>query len=263
MLTMNNEPAESLQNPGPPDQSIAHSSPGFGIMGFNALYGNNNFQGDTYWRAHLVLNLSFPNPINGGLPFIAFGASSARGNSRYIGALNPTAGVPSFLHFDARLWDANLPQPIPPQPANIVSYVQIFAGLGSQTKGVNIALFHEATDGYPGPPSSVGWDWPYQESAYYPGAEFASIQAEDVSGYCGMSVPSLALSQDVHYSIDLQKSFKCLSDHGLFKNISGVNDPLPSSSNFPITIVNWANEGAGVNGDLWTDVHNMKMTTSL
>jgi hypothetical protein len=100
------------------------------------------------------------------------------------------------------------------------------------------------------------------DSAYFPGAIFVSSRAEDLRVYCGMSVPSLVLQQDVHYSIDLQQLFRCMSDHGLFVDGQGNDESLPTTSNIPITIVNWANEGTGVNGSLWTDVHNMRMTST-
>jgi len=263
-LTLNDESADSLSNSGPPDVSQPHAWPGFGMMGFNALYGDDNFPGDAYWRAHLVLNFGFPDPQFAGNPFLAFGAFASHGNATRLGALNPSPStVPSVLEFDARLWSSTLPEPAwEYQQSTIVFWFQVFANWGPHPKAIQIALFHQASGGYLATPTlaTIPWDWRYMDSAYFPGAIFVSSRAEDLRGYCGMSVPSLVLQQDVHYSIDLQQLFRCMSDHGLFVDGQGNDEPLPTTSNIPITIINWANEGTGVNGSLWTDVHNMRMT---
>jgi hypothetical protein len=265
-LTINDETADSLSNSGPPDVSQPHVWPGFGMMAFNALYGDDNFPGDTHWRAHLILNFGFPDPQFAGNPFLGFGAFSTHGNGTRLGALNPSpANVPSVLEFDARLWDSNLPAPAwEYQQSTIVFWFQVFASWGAHPKAIQIALFHEASGGYLATPTlaTIPWDWRYIDSAYFAGAIFVSSRAEDLQGYCGMHVPNLVLHEDVHYSIDLQKLFQCMSDHGMFVDGQGNPEPLPATANIPITIVNWANEGTGVNGDLWTDVHSMRMTTT-
>jgi len=264
-LTLNDEAADSLSNSGPPDVSQPHAWPGQGMMGFNALYGDANFPGDTYWRAHLVLNFHFPDPQFAGNPFLAFGAFAGHGNDQRIGALNASSpSTPSVLEFDARLWESNLPQPVwELQQSTIVFWVQVFADWGPHPKAIQIALYHQASAGYLATPTlaTIPWDWRYVDSAYFPGAIFVSSRAEDLDGYCGMHVPGLVLHEDVHYSIDLQQLFQCMSDHGLFVDGQGHPEPLPPTEDIPITIVNWANEGTGVDGDLWTDVHDMRMTT--
>src|SRR5262249_29723123 len=161
------------------------------------------------------------------------------------------------------LWDANLPAPVYAyQQSTIVFWVQVFANWGAHPKAIQIALFHEASGGYLATPTlaTTPWEWRYVDSAYHPGAIFASTRAEDLAGYCAMRMPSLVPQQDVHYSIDLQKLFRCFSDRGLFVDAQGLDDPLPATSNIPIIAVNWADEGTGVQGDIWVDVHNMRMT---
>jgi hypothetical protein len=262
-LTLNDETADSLSNSGPPDVSQAHVWPGFGMMGFNALYGDDNLPGDTFWRAHLVLNFNYPDPQFGGNPFFGIGAFYGHGNGGYPGTLNPSkAAGATVLEFDARLWESQLPQPVSAyQQSTIVFWFQVFAVWGPHPKAIQIALFHQASGGYLATPTlaTIPWDWRYMDSAYYPGAIFVSSRAEDLDGYCGMRVPSLVLHQDVRYSIDLQKLFQCMSDHGLFVDGQDNGEPLPVTSDIPITIVNWANEGTGSNGSLWTDVHNMRL----
>lgn len=264
-LTINNEVADSLSNPGPPDVSLPYASPGTGLMAFNALYGDDNFPGDTLWRAHLILNFWFTNPQYGGNPFLGIGAFAGHGNPGYPGMLNPSnANSPSVLRFDARLWEANLPQPISEfQQSTIVFWVQVFASWGPHPKAIQIALFHQASGSYIATPTlaTIPWDWRYMESAYYPGAIFVSTRAEDLRSLCGIGMPAMVLHEDVHYELDLQRLFQCMSDRGMFVDGNGHDEPLPSTADIPVTIVNWADEGTGVNGSLWTDVHSMTMTS--
>lgn len=269
-LSLNNEDANNTANPGPPNVSLPRSQPGQGIMGFATLYGNDNFPGDTYWRAHLVLNLTYPNPVYGAIPFLGVGAFTNHGNPTNIASLNPSSTTePSVLKFDARLWSSTLPDSINPQAPQpqlqtITSWVQIIAKWGTYSKFIQIALWHKSRDpAHPTVPDpylgswtpihNTEWDWRYTKSGFYPGAKVVSATADSLSSYCGLNVPLLVLNQDVHYSIDLTKLFKCMSDHGLF------DEPLPTTANIPVITVLWANEATGVNGGLWTDVHNMRV----
>jgi hypothetical protein len=269
-VVMNNEPVDAAANPGPPDASLARVYPGGGTMGFTTLFGNDNFPGDTYWRAHLVLNMSYANPIVGGIPFLGFGAFAGHGNQGPIGALRPSnPNVPHILKFDSKLWYFELPQPCcgatPVQLQTITNWLQIFANWGTYPKMVQIALWHQSRDPrHPSVPDpylsgsvpvgqNMPWDWRYTHSGYYPGAKMLSLTAESISAVCGFSVPHLVLNQDVHYSIDLQQLFSCLNAHHYF------DEPMPTTYDIPVTIVDWASEGTGLGGGLWTDVHNMRM----
>ncbi len=91
-----------------------------------------------------------------------------------------------------------------------------------------------------------------QESYFYPGAEFAFIDAEDVQSHCGISVPRLtSVGQEITYNLNLWWLFQCIS------NLNGWDSPMPS---FPAILgVHWAVEMTGVNGKLWTSVHDMQL----
>ena len=69
LLTNNDENADSSSNSGPPDASLPHAWPGNGIMGFNVLHGDDNFPGDTYWRARTDLNRGRRPPNANALDF--------------------------------------------------------------------------------------------------------------------------------------------------------------------------------------------------
>lgn len=269
ILIMNNEPRDDAGNLGPPDASLPRYEPGAGgVMGFVTVHGSDNFPGDTYWRAHIVLNAYVSNPVLGGLPYLGFGAFANHGNGAPIGSLN-NSSAPHILKFDSRLWGSTLPQPCcgpgTTQLQTITSWLTIIASWGTHPKMIQIALFHQAHDpqhpsipdpylGGPSPQNSrVKWDWRYTQSGFYPGAEYITLKADDLNTYCGLNVPTLVLNQDVHFSINVQTLYTCMNNHNLFL------EPLPATANLPVNTVLWANESSGINGYLWTDVHNMRM----
>jgi hypothetical protein len=263
-LLLNNEPRNDTHNSGPPDASLPRSWPGSGLMGFSTLYGNDNFPGDTRWRAHLVTNfINFQNPVNGGIPFLGFGEFSNRGNgNRTLAYLRPsTTTRASILKFGERLWGVTLPTQIPGsgQPPTLASYLWVLANWGTKPKAIFVTLYHYNIPNStpPGPPATNHFNWRLSQSALYPGAEIVYIDAEDMSFYCpGISTPSLITGQDVNYRIDLTALFSCVSNRGLF------TEAMPTTSNIPVTQVLWANETTGLNGSLWVDVHDQKTVSS-
>jgi hypothetical protein len=47
--------------------------------------------------------------------------------------------------------------------------------------------------------------------------------------------------------------FRCVSNRNLF------TEPMPSTLDIPVIQVLWANESTGIDGDLWTDVHDPRV----
>ncbi|MEM9598204.1 MAG: hypothetical protein AAGD06_28330 [Acidobacteriota bacterium] len=106
-LILNNEPWFDARNSGPPGQSLPRALPGHGVMGFNAL--KNSIPGETFWRAHMVLNHTFQNPVNQlAIPYMSLHTDQFNGNGTVLGALNdPTR--PHEVQFTSKLWDYFLP----------------------------------------------------------------------------------------------------------------------------------------------------------
>lgn len=257
VLGLNNEDASSTLNPGPPNASLARSWPGSGIMGFSTLYGNDNFPGDTLWRAHLVLNISsaFANPAPGATPFLSLGAWTGRGTMGNIGVLNPSNGSGlSVVAFGERLWGFTPPvRRYPTQDSSIASYLWITAQWGTTPKMIALMLAHDHFKNSSS--TTVGhanWNWNIRESAYYPGAEIVYIDVEDVAPHCGYGIPRLTtVGQEINYRIDATRLFRCLGHH--------FSQPFPTTANIPITAVFWSNEATGKDGAIWVDIHQMKM----
>ncbi|HKI03420.1 MAG TPA: hypothetical protein VKK31_15690 [Thermoanaerobaculia bacterium] len=265
LLQMNNEPAFNNCNPGPPDASLPRSEPGHGIMGFTAIKGS--LVGEAFYRAHLVLNLTYPNPCDGGygIPFLSIAADRDRGNGgRTPGALNRSSTtIPNRVRFTARLWDLGLPS----CPSCVNGFVQPGKGYldfalwavaewGGKQRMLFVNLLHrnkEYAGGVAG--QTYEFNWPVQEDTLYPGADLAFFEAEALPALCNYTVPVMsgAIGQEINYTVDLQKLFRCASDQGLFR------DPMPTTANLPIKTVGWKNEGLGLSGGIWTSVHGMSM----
>lgn len=262
VLDLNNEPAFSNVNPGPPHVSLPRSEPGHGIMGFSTL--KESLVGEDFYRAHLVLNQTFTNPHgDAGIPFLSIGADSRAGNSSDVGAINPTSGVPHKVTFTARVWDFKAPECNTCQYAVATHRLWATSEWNGVPRMLFLNLFHwniEArTEDPPGsgttvPGQNVQWNWPIDEHYLHPGADIAFIDAEDTYSVCGFWVKRLKNIGDEHtYTINLHALFHCMATAGYF------TDPIPATSNIPITGVHWVNENSGVNGWLWTSVHNMQM----
>lgn len=268
VLSVNNEPAYTTVNPGPPNQSLPVVSPGYGTMGFTVLSGS--LVGETFKRAHLVLNNTFSNPNgDGAIPFLGFGAEQYRGNGAAIATLN---SYWQKLAFKVRLWDYRTPALSGGGYSTAANYLFLRAKWGGLDRMIFLNLMHTSNYQF-STPSSPGlahkWNWPIQESFYYPGAAIAYMDAEDLYTHCDMSIASQSLgyrstalpsSQQVElsYTIDLTRLFRCASDHDLFGD--AASDELPSTV-VDVTGVHWANEVAGPNAALWTSVHDMRIVS--
>lgn len=263
VLDINNETSAPEQafspcNQGPPDYSLPRSEPGSGVMGFTVL--KDAGAGENFYRAHLVLNMAFSNPCPDPISFMAIGAQDTRGNGGLIGGLNPTAGVPSKVSFTAKIWDHKTPDRNEFWNAGATFFRLIAVAQWQDSIGrdvprmIQLNLYHDTlNDGFVG----RGWNWPLRQSFYFPGADIAYIDVEELPAYCsGYSLPTFtSVGQQIDYDVDLQQLFQCASDGGLFR------DPLPASANVMLRAVHWAAEAVGSDGWLWVSVHDMRMST--
>ena len=271
VLDFNNEPSynrggQTTGNPGPPNQSIARSSPGYGLMGCTAI--KDTPAGENFYRAHLVLNGNFPNPKYDATPFMAVGAERDRGNAGLApGVINYAPGY-KRVQFKAKLWGPtplDLPVKFPETPEypdtqdpSLVFNLVAITSWGGKKRGLQVSLarwlieYSDATDFE----RQWKWNWPMQESFYYSGAEWAFIDANDIQSHCGFSVPSLTtVGQQISYDINLHDLFRCLGS----STKNGWSAVIPTTQVLQITGVHWAVEMTGDGGALWTSVHDMKM----
>ena len=93
------------------------------------------------------------------------------------------------------------------------------------------------------------WNWPIEESFYYPGAEVITFVAgTQLSTYCGINLARYTtdLAQR-RYAVDFGKLFACADDLGL------VSPPMPSG-NIALDGVHWYIEGVATLGALANDI---------
>jgi hypothetical protein len=261
VLLDNNEPSyDNGCNSGAPDTSLPHASPGDGIFGFAPIM--DTAAGETFSRAHLVLNSNFANPCLGGIAYMSIGAHSNRGNvdstgnSQLLGALNATPGVPHTVSFVTKLYEY--------EPMHAALYRLVVVAKWPDDRGhdlqrmIQLNLFHDGnSDSSASGPYTMQWSWPFTEDTFAPGAEVVYFDSEDVQLLCsGYSVPRITSSNsnvDLSYDVDLQTLYECASRWG------GWSNAMPTKADIPITSVDWAVEGQGTSGALWVAVHNMRM----
>ncbi len=260
-LLLNNEPSYNNGcNSGPPDASLPQSFPGSGIFGFAPIM--DRAAGENFYRAHLVLNSNFANPCFEGIPYMSIGAHSNRGNvdadgeSKVVGALNAAPGIPHTVSFTTRLYEY--------EPMHAALYRLVVAATWPDAQGrelprmIQLNLFHEGDeDSSSSGPASLRWSWPIAEDTFFPGAEIAYFDSEDVQTLCpGDYVYRMTASDrntDLDYDIDLQPLYECAARWKAWSN------SMPATANIPIVSVDWVVEGQGSGGALWAAVHNMRM----
>jgi F5/8 type C domain len=261
VLLDNNEPSDDNRcNSGAPDTSLPHSSPGEGIFGFAPIV--DRAAGESFVRAHLVLNANFPNPCRGGIAYMSIGAHSNRGNvdlagrNLLLGAVNASPGVPHTVGFVAKLYAY--------EPMDAALYRLVVVATWPDAQGhelprmIQLNLFHDGTDDSSTVgPAKLRWSWPFAEDTFAPGAEVVYFDAEDLAVLCGglmvRRITSADGNVDLPYDVDLQPLFECAAHWG------GWSNEMPAKANIPITSVDWAVEGQGSSGALWVTVHNMRM----
>ncbi len=286
-------------NSGPPGQSLAVVEPGSaGIMGFasfkecdkcsqSANVAQCNATCEDFYRAHIVLghNELNPNPIQA-IPFLGINAVNQRGNNEPIVKMNAGFGIENTISFDIKLYDYKAPE-------NNSSAAFIYLYFTSQWENptthemINRMLFvtlgHTPTVNVipnntiiPKPPSenfginqagvNLSWNWPIIESFFYPGADLAYMESEDILAYCGFELngfdmpyrnqgfnPNGSDAIEKTFTINIEALFKCASDHQLF------DSPMPNNEVLDVDIVGWANEiGGGVDSHIWMAVSNMR-----
>jgi len=120
-----------------------------------------------------------------------------------------------------------------------------------------VNLFHYMSEwsSQNSPGSHYHWNWTASNSFYYPGADIAFIDAEDIITHCGSGVGTVpritSLGVKTYYSLDWEVLYRCVSDNGLF------DTPMPTST-VPLLGVHWGGELFG-DAAIWVVVEDMKM----
>jgi len=207
----------------------------------------------SWYQAHLLVDNEGTSgaKFDGAIPFLSIGAQYGRGNASYVGKMN-SFGVPRRT-----TWASKVNMATATGSDTNYHYVVAIATWGGKTRMLFVNLFHYNTDWSSS--SSLGlhrhWNWRASHSFYYPGADIAFIDAEDIVTHCGSGVGTVpritSIGVTTYYSLDWEALYRCVSNGGLF------DTAMPTSA-VPLLGVHWGNELFG-DAAIWVIVEQMKM----
>lgn len=267
VLVANSDPAFDQCNDGPPGLShtirdpIADAAPALYKVAMEDLPSGAR-------RAHLIVNASnhpfrcdrpgYKQSPHWVLPFLSLGAHRGHGQDGPVAAMdrNTPAGNRPQVQWTSRTWDY-LPFGCDAAKGVELCFAQgVHAGFYAIASwdAVKHLLFVDLVgegdlDYATGSPGKGRWNWPVDESFYYPGAEIAYLTAAHLAARCGIGLPGLPLDgRWVDYRVDVTALFACASDLGLFSS------PMPSARSVPLDGFHWYIEAVGTRGALWISI---------
>lgn len=275
MLTANNDPSFDQCNSGMPGTShpvmgITAEQPG--IFQFQVEeYATD--RGQTRHRFHFAINSTAHNffcasqgDYQSSLPFLSVGAQNGAGTDGPIGVLDNSkhSRRKDQLQFDYEVIDHS---PYSCLPETRDTCMPTYAGshsgffLLADWEGINRMLFvelwrsgHFAKADYG--PDSGNWNWPIEESVYYPGAEIATLPIghPDVE-LCDLGLDPYTeadMGAPISYRVSASDLYICADALGLFSG------EMPEG---PIELdgVHWFSESYGTEGYLWASVDRVRI----
>ena len=272
VVVANSEPAFDQCNDGPPGLShairdpIADPKPALYKVAMEDLPSGAR-------RAHLIVNASnhpfrcerpgYKQGPHAVLPFLSLGAQRAHGQDGPVAAMNRDlpAQARTKVKWTSRTW-AYLPFGCDEAKGVELCFAQgVHTGFYAIASwdGVKRLLFVDlagidALDYDTLAPGKTHWNWPIEESFYYPGAEVAIFTTAALAARCGIDLPGLALDgRWLQYSVDVTGIFACASDLNLFTS------PMPAWRDIALDGFHWYLESAGTRGALWLSIEDPRV----
>lgn len=287
MLSANNDPSFDQCNSGPPNASHPVTSPFHANRGlfqfFPEKYLDEAF--NTRYRLHYVLSPGDHDfycedlaEFQSSIPFISVGAQNGAGNGGPVGTFGGvnTDGEPSFEN-DERLDQLSFEFEIVGHesfaclPETEMTCWEHYAGshagiyLLAEWGGTDRMLFLELwrTGYFANPdykPASGRWNWPVEQSVFYPGAEIALLPAghPDLDS-CNLRIEPYSMQRQgkpKSYRVDVSELFQCAEHLNLF------SDAMPDST-IALDGVHWFSESYGTEGFLWAAVAKASISSTL
>lgn len=163
----------------------------------------------------------------GVIPFVAIGAQYQRGNASNVGRLN-VAGAPKRT-----TWKSTVTMATATGSDTNYHFVMAIAEWDNRPRMLFVNLFHYMMDWSDSGKSGEHhhWNWRAKLSFYYPGADIAFIDAEDIVTHCGSGVGTVpritSLGVKESYSLNWEALYHCMGDNGHFdSNIPNSEVPL-------------------------------------
>lgn len=275
MLVANNDPSFDQCNSGPPGVSHPITSPlgeDRGLFQFHVekyLDMNNHVRR----RFHMVLDSTshdfYCDEIAGyqsSLPFISIGAQLGAGNGKPVGEINRDGGdeLQDRLSFRYQVVDHE-PHLCLPETAETCwahyagshTGVYFLAEWSGTVRMLFVELFRSgyfATPEYG--PNSGKWNWPIEQSVFFPGAEIALLPlGHPLVDSCGLEIQAYRFkypSQAGHYEANISELYRCAESLALF------SDEMPDGE-IELQGVHWFSESYGTQGSVWTAVSEGQM----
>jgi len=267
MIIANNDPSFDQCNSGMPSTSlpiIDLAPEGHGLFQFQLeRYSENG--SDEQQRFHFMINsrdhdfyCAEQGDYQSSLPFLSVGAQKGAGNGGPVGEIGKwySFNVHDKLSFNYEIVDY---APYSCLPETVATCMGTYAGahsgffLVAEWAGTNRMLFVELwrsgyfAQPYYGP-TTGNWNWPIEESVFFPGAEIASIPV----GHPEVEVCQLGLEPygeadmgaSKNYRVSASQLYRCADTLGLFSS------EMPSGR-IELDGVHWFSESYGTDGLLW------------
>jgi hypothetical protein len=224
-------------------------------------------------RAHLIVNASnhpfrcdrpgYKQGPHSVFPFLSLGAHAGHGQADAVATMNRARPPGSRPQVRWTAWTlAYLPFGCDPAKGMELCFARgVHAGFYGIARwdGVKHLLFVNVIsvddlDYDALPPPKTRWNWPLEESFYYPGAEVAMVSSAQLARLCGIDVPPQQLAVGkMDYSVDITGIFACASDLNLF------GTPMPAWQDVELDGFHWYLESVGTRGALWLAVEDPRV----
>jgi hypothetical protein len=264
VVVANSDPSFDQCNDGPPGLShlirdpIADARPALYKVAMENLPSGAK-------RAHLIVNAGnhpfrcerpgYKQGPHSVFPFLSLGAHAGHGQAEAVATMNLARPPGSRPQVRWTAWTlAYLPFGCDRAKGEELCFAQgVHAGFYGIARwdGARHMLFVNVIgvddlDADTQPPSRSRWNWPVQESFYYPGAEVAMVSSAQLARLCAIVVPAQPLAVGkLQYSVDITAVFGCASSLGLFSS------PMPSAGDVDLDGFHWYLESVGTRGALW------------
>jgi hypothetical protein len=230
--------------------------------------------GDKQQRFHFMINSrdhDFYCADQGGyqssLPFLSVGAQNGAGNGGPVGEIGKwySFNVHDKLSFNYEIVDYIPDSCLPETEATCMEkYAGSHSGffLLAEWEGTNRMLFVELwRSGYFAQPyygPSVGnWNWPIEESVFFPGAEIATIPVghpEVEACQLGLEPYGEAdMGAPKNYRVSASELYRCADHLGLFSS------EMPPGR-IELDGVHWFSESSGTDGYLWVALDHARLS---
>jgi hypothetical protein len=194
--------------------------------------------------------------FDGAIPYLSIGAHNGRGNASRVGRMN-VAGAPKRT-----TWKSTVSMATATLPDVNYHFVMAHAYWDGKPRMLIVLLYHfnyDYNQNASDPGGHFHWNWKALNSLYYPGADIAGIDAEDIVTQCGTGVGTVpritSLGVKTSYSLNWEALFHCMSNKFQF------DTKMPTTQPVDINGVHWGIELAGPDADaaIWVIVEDMFM----